>query len=217
MKKHLLFLLLCPFLAAAQSPNTYQNEFAFSPLPTLGMMGIEVKNQPFFIEYKRKKEKKCLRLGVQLSRQVKTYRFNPLFDINDSILVLDTRSISKEYGYFKIGTEYQKNIKSNERVRFRAGLDALIGIRTTSWGGAYTYVNLKKDKIEFDKVLTNLPFGTIKNVLSAGASAILGLDILLGNRTYLGLTVFTNATLNGMNQSELELDMKISPYLAVKF
>jgi hypothetical protein len=154
---------------------------------------------------------------VQLSRQVKTYNFNPIFGINDRILVLDTRSMSKEYGYFKIGTEYQKQIKGNERVRFRAGLDALIGIRSISWGGAYTYVNLKKDKIEFDKTLTNLPFGTIKNVISTGASAILGLDILLGNRTYLGLTVFTNATLNGMNQSQLELDMKISPYLAVKF
>lgn len=213
MKKLLLLLFCCPFLAQAQKTQTTalpKREFAIALLPFGNLMGMEVKNQPFYIEFRQQTaQNKYLRLGIQTLSSNTLLPQNPSFlnsTISDSLLVIDTRNTNKNYGHLRIGTEYQKSIKKNENIRVRLGLDGFLGVFAEYKSGTLTTYNLLQNKATYkfnDSALKKF---------SAGCGSIIGVDFSIGKKTALGLNFFTNVFFHGTKNTSLELDMRISPY-----
>ncbi len=213
MKKLIFFLCCCPFLAHSQEISKKilpKREFAISVLPFGNLMGVEVKNQPFYLEFRQQSAKnKYFRLGVQtLSSNTRNPQNASFFDgiVSDSLMVIDTRNTNKNYAHFRIGTEYQQKIKNNENIRIRLGLDGLLGVYTEYKSGTLTTYNLLRNKADYEFNDASL------KKFSAGCGSIIGIDFSIGKKAALGLNFFTNAFFHGTKNTSLELDMRISPY-----
>jgi hypothetical protein len=216
MKKILFALLCCPFFLAAQdnsseNPPLPKHELAisFPFVNTLSSTG-----RPVYIEYKRLSGKKYYRFGIETV----TYNYEDTYQpvsVQDSFLIVDNRSTTKSNGHLKIGIERQTYLKANNRIRTRYGTDLLLGAYTVTRQGSFTIYDLKNSQIKDNFVL---PFAeSRKDYFSPGLAAFVGVDARISKRIYFGLNVSWNAIFVINSDERTAFDMRLSPYLALKF
>lgn len=222
MKKlFLLLLLCCPILLTAQekaisnTPQFLKPEIAVSPVVLLRLIGVEPQRQPVFLELKYLVGKRHLRLRVEsYTESVRNSQFGNAF-IKDSLLIVDNTVTTQGGAFLRIGVERQRLFGINSKCRLRSGIDALVGTQRVSKIGSYATLDVKKNVL-ITKDYSTKDFES-QNYFTAGLAAFVGVDYLIGKRTYLGLNVDMNLLYAPQKPTNTSLAMKISPYLAWKF
>jgi opacity protein-like surface antigen len=159
--------------------------------------------------------KRYLRMRVETySEQNRDGEFGELVK-KDSLLIIDNTIVGKTGGFLRIGMERQRLLKVNPKYRLRTGVDVLVGFQSQNKTGSYAVIDIKENIIT-SKDYSRKDFEGEK-YFTTGLAAFAGLDYRITSQVYLGLNVDYNFLYAPKKSPNVELGMRISPYLAWKF